>query len=274
MAPNPSPNPASTTVLVTGGTGFVGAHLILKLLAVGYMVRTTVRNVSRAQEVRKWLTDAGAKSTDRLSFHAADLGKDDGWKEAVSGCSFVHHVASPFPAELPKDENEIIKPAREGTLRVLRAARDARVQRVVITSSFAAIGYGYPQRRKEPFSEKDWSILDGKVPVTSYMKSKALAEKDAWEFAKTEGKDLELTVINPTAIFGPALSADYSSSLEIVKKLMDGSMPGCPQLAFGVVDVRDLVDLHMRAMTDPAAKGERFLAVNDHAHTQSLTSPK
>lgn len=252
----------STTVLVTGGSGFMGAHLILQLLAAGYIVRTTIRNLSRENEIRKWLLDAGAAGTDRLSFFAADLTKDDGWPRAIRGCTFVHHVASPFPSGTPKDENELILPAREGTLRVLSAAQKEGVKRVILTSSFAAIGYGHHSRsKKEPFTEKDWSNLDDSV--AAYHKSKTIAEKAAWQFIKDQGAGLELTVINPVGIFGPILSSDYSSSIDIVKRLMDGSIPGCPQLYFGTVDVRDLADLHIRAMTDPAANGQRFIAVND-----------
>ena len=254
--------PSSTSILVTGGSGFVASHIIMQLLAAGYTVRTTVRSLSREAELRKSLEDAGAKGCDRLSFFAADLMKDEGWAEAVKGCTYVQHVASPFPPEMPKHEDELIVPARAGTLRVLRAARDAGVRRVVLTSSYAAIGYGQAARA-EPFTEKDWSVLDGKIPVPAYQKSKVIAEKAAWDFIDKEGGNLELTVVNPVGVFGPVLSQDFSSSIQVVKKLMDGSVPGCPQVYFGAVDVRDTADLHVRAMTNPAAKGQRFLAVND-----------
>ncbi|RFU34035.1 hypothetical protein B7463_g2284, partial [Scytalidium lignicola] len=259
----------STTVLVTGGSGFVGGHRILQLLAAGYMVRTTVRNLSREEEVRKRLIDSGAKNVNRLSFYAAVLEKNAGWAGAIKGCTYVQHVASPLPLELPSDENELIVPAREGTLRVLRASRDAGVKRVVLTSSFAAIGYGHPQR-KEPFTEKDWSIIDGTVTMTAYQKSKTIAETAAWDFMNTEGGSLELTVVNPVGILGPILSTNLAASIEMVKKVMDGSMPGCPQVYFGMVDVRDLSGLYIRAMTNPAAKNERFLAVNDRGPVSML----
>jgi nucleoside-diphosphate-sugar epimerase len=232
----------------------------LQLLAAGYSVRTTVRNLSREGEVRAMLKAGGADAGDRLSFFAADLEKDEGWAEAVAGCEFVLHVASPFPLKVPKDENELIVPAREGALRVLRAARDLRVKRVVLTSSFAAIGYGHPEQTAA-FDETTWSNLNGKITVAPYAKSKTLAERAAWDFIAREGGGLELSVVNPVAVFGPVLARDYATSIVIVQKLMDGSVPGCPRLSFGVVDVRDVVDLHLRAMTDPAAKGERFLAV-------------
>jgi nucleoside-diphosphate-sugar epimerase len=247
-----------STVLVTGGSGFIGSYCILQLLAAGYQVRTTVRNLKREADVRTMLKVAGAEPGDRLSFVAADLEKDVGWAEAVAGCEYVLHVASPLPPSLPKHEDELIVPAREGTLRVLRAARDARVKRVVLTSSFAAIGYGHKQQ-ETPFNETDWSHLNG--DVTPYMKSKTLAERAAWDFLAKEGGSLELSVINPVGVFGPVLGPDYSASILLVQRLMDGAVPGCPRLYVGVVDVRDVADIHLRAMTHPAAKGERFLAV-------------
>ena len=249
-----------STVLVTGGSGFIGAHCILQLLAAGHQVRTTVRSLKRESDVRAMLKQGGAEPGERLSFFAADLESDAGWGPAVSGCEFVLHVASPFPSGVPKDENELIVPAGEGALRVLRAARDAGVKRVVLTSSFAAIGYGQPPRTT-PFDETNWTNVDG-GDVRAYPKSKTLAERAAWDFIANEGGALELSVVNPVAVFGPALGADYSTSILLVQRLMDGAVPGCPRISFGVVDVRDVADLHLRAMSDPAAKGERFLAVS------------
>jgi nucleoside-diphosphate-sugar epimerase len=193
-----------------------------------------------------------------VSLVEADLERDAGWREAVAGCDYVLHVASPLPAGVPKHEDELIVPAREGALRVLRASRDAGVKRVVLTSSFAAIGYGR-KPQKEPFNETYWTDLSS--PVSTYVKSKTLAERAAWDFVAAEGGALELAVVNPVGVFGPVLGPDYSTSILIVKRLMDRSVPGCPQLYFGVVDVRDVADLHIRAMTHPAARGERFLAV-------------
>jgi nucleoside-diphosphate-sugar epimerase len=247
-----------STVLVTGGSGFVGCHCILQLLAAGYEVRTTVRNLNREPEVRAMLKVGGAEPGDRLLFIAADLEKDDGWPEAVAGCEYVLHVASPLPASLPKHVDELIVPAREGALRVLRAARDAGVKRVVLTSSFAAIGYGH-EVQKTPFNETNWTNLNG--DVIAYAKSKTLAERAAWDFMAKEGGNLELSAINPVAVFGPVLGPDYSASILLVQRLMDRAMPGCPRLCFGLVDVRDVADLHLLAMTNPAAKGERFLAL-------------
>lgn len=247
------------TVLVTGGSGFIGAHCILQLLAAGYRVRTTVRNLKREADVRTMLKEGGAEPGDLLSFFAADLEKDAGWASAVAGCDYVLHVASPLPPSTPKHEDELIVPAREGTLRVLRAARDAGVKRVVVTSSFAAIGYGHKDQTT-PFTEKDWTDPNGD-DVTPYVKSKTLAERAAWDFVAKEGGDLELSVVNPVGVFGPVLGPDYASSILIVQRMMDGAMPGAPKLYFGVVDVRDVADLHLRAITHPAAKGERFLAM-------------
>jgi nucleoside-diphosphate-sugar epimerase len=245
-------------VLVTGGSGFVGAHCILQLLEAGHQVRTTVRNMNRESMVRAMLQAGGAEPGDRLSFFVADLESDSGWVEAVTGCDYVLHVASPIPPTAPKHEDELIVPAREGTLRVLRASRDANVRRVVLTSSCAAVYYGYPPRTT-PFDETSWTILNN--DLTAYVKSKAIAERAAWDFVAAEGAGLELSVVNPSGIFGPILGPDYAPSIELIKRLMDG-MPGAPRLYFGVVDVRDVADLHIRAMTHPSAKGERFIAVS------------
>jgi nucleoside-diphosphate-sugar epimerase len=247
-----------STVLVTGGSGFIGSHSILQLLAGGHQVRTTVRNLSREGDVRAMLRQGGAEPGDRLSFIAADLEADDGWSEAVAGCQYVLHVASPMPPRAPKHEDELIVPARDGALRVLRASRDAGVTRVVLTSTFGAIAYGH-EPQTAPFNESSWTNVDGDVPA--YQKSKTLAERAAWDFIANEGGTLELSVVNPVGVFGPVLGPDYSPSIQLVQRLMDG-MPGCPKLNFGFVDVRDVVDLHLRAMTDRAANGERFIAVS------------
>jgi nucleoside-diphosphate-sugar epimerase len=247
-------------VLVTGGSGFIGSHCILQLLAAGDQVRTTIRSPRREADVRAMLAVGGASDPGpRLSFAIADLARDEGWGEAVAGCDHVLHVASPFPANVPRDENDLIVPAREGALRVLRAARDAEVRRVVLTSSFAAIGYG-AEGRTAPFTEADWTDANA-ADVQPYVKSKTLAERAAWDFVEREGRGLELVVVNPVGVFGPVLGPDYSTSIIMIQRLMDGDMPGCPRLWFGVVDVRDVADLHIRAMSDPAAKGERFVAV-------------
>jgi dihydroflavonol-4-reductase len=244
-------------VLVTGGSGFIAVHCILQLLNAGYKVRTTVRSLDRETEVRDMLRTGGVEAGKQLTFFAANLASDDNWKEAVAGCIYVIHVASPTPLKNYKHENEMIIPAREGVLRVLRAARDAGVKRVVLTSAFGAIGFGH-QQQTAPFRETDWTELNDKTPA--YQKSKTLAERAAWDFIAREGKGLELAAINPVAVLGPVLGPDYSHSIHIIKRLMQEKAPGSPKINTSIVDVRDVADLHLRAMTDPAAKGERFLA--------------
>lgn len=259
-----------TTVLVTGGSGFIGSYVILALLSAGYTVRSTIRSLSRESSARDALKNGGASDTDlsRLSFVAATLDDDAGWTQALQGCKYVHHIASPFPLELPKHEDDLIIPAREGTLRVLRAAAAAGVERVILTSSGAAVEYGHSPSRKTPLTEEDWTTLDnkyGKVPP--YMKSKTIAERAAWEFIKSdESAKMELTVIIPVMVSGPVLGKDISTSVEVIKKLMDGSMPGCPNLYFIFIDVRDIALLHLAAMTKPEAAGQRFIGTgNDPA---------
>jgi len=249
---------ASRSVLVTGGSGFVGSHVILQLLNAGWVVRATIRSRQREPSVRTMLKDAGADPGDRLSFFAADLERDDGWPEAVNGCDYVIHVASPMPAAAPRSEDDLIRPARDGVLRVLAAARDARVKRVIMTSSCGAVYYGHPPQAAA-FDETSWTNVDGQM--SAYVRSKAIAERAAWDFMASEGGSLELSTVNPAGIFGPILGADFSSSIELVTRLLRG-MPGCPRLYFGIVDVRDVADLHIRAMTHPAAKGERFIAAS------------
>lgn len=245
-------------VLVTGGTGFIAQHCILALLNAGYRVRTTVRSLSREAEVRAYLKVGGAEPGDRLSFVAADLTADEGWAKAVSGCTYVLHGASPTPSGDQVHEEDWIRPAVEGNLRVLRVARDAGVKRVVLTSAFGAICAGHKSMAR-PFNETDWSDLTGNV--WPYQKSKTLSERAAWDFIAREGHGLELSAVNPTAVLGPVLGADYSHSIRLIKNLMDGQ-PGCPKINSGFVDVRDVADLHLRAMIHPAAKGERFLAIS------------
>jgi dihydroflavonol-4-reductase len=247
-------------VLVTGGSGWLAAYCIAQLLDRGYQVRTTVRGAARHASVADSVQAAGAQRTEGLTVAVADLTRNEGWTEAMAGCDYVLHVASPFPARRPKDESEVIDPARDGTLRVLRAAAGTGVQRVVLTSSFGAIGYGHPATGRA-FAEEDWSRLSG-PGVTPYVKSKTLAERAAWDFAGQQAADagLELAVVNPVGIFGPALSSHLSASLQLIHAMMDGTLPGIPDVSTAVVDVRDVADLHVRAMTAPEAAGRRFIA--------------
>jgi dihydroflavonol-4-reductase len=246
-------------VLVTGGSGFIATRCIVQLLEAGYRVRTTVRTPAREVDVLAQLKVAGCEPGDGLEFFAADLTADVGWPEAVSGVDYVLHVASPFPTGLPKHEDELIIPARDGALRVLRAARQAGVRRVVLTSSFAAIGYG-PAPKGKVFTEEDWTDphYEG---ISAYVKSKTLAERAAWDYVADVGAGIELAVVNPVGVLGPVLGPDFSTSIQLVSRLLDGSVPGAPKLTFNIVDVRDVADLHLRAMTSPHAAGERFLAV-------------
>jgi dihydroflavonol-4-reductase len=247
------------TVLVTGGTGFLGGWCVASLLERGYDVRTTVRDLKRDRDVREAVVTSGIETDAQLTVVAADLTSDDGWKEAVDGARYVLHVASPFPPVQPKDPDELIVPARDGALRVLRAALDAGVERVVMTSSIAAIRSNRESSETAPYTEDDWT--DGNDTArTPYVRSKTLAEQAAWELVRSANAEQRLAVVNPGAIIGPALSNDHSYSLQAVQRLVEGDMPAVPRLGFTFVDVRDVADLHIRAMTQQQAGGERFIA--------------
>lgn len=246
----------SQTVLVTGGSGFLGGWCLTELLRSGYRVRTTVRDPSREPEIRAMLAPEGDVA-DRLSVRVADLSGDAGWDEAVDGCEYVLHVASPFPPEQPKDPDELIVPAREGTLRVLRAALKAGAKRIVVTSSTAAVANS-GETSETPLTEEDWT--DPANPdLTPYARSKTIAEQAAWDLVRERGDSHRLTVVNPSAILGPVFYDDSSYSLQVIERMLKG-MPGLPKLGFSFVDVRDVADLQVRAMTAPEAAGERFLA--------------
>ena len=258
------------TVLVTGGSGFLGGWCVTELLRRGYSVRTTVRDPSREPEVRARArnlssepqegasVDSPPEADDRLSVLVADLRSDTGWEEAVAGCDHVLHVASPFPLVQPKDPDELIVPAREGTLRVLRAALAAAVPRIVVTSSVAAVG-GSAKASTRRLDEAEWTDLDDST-LTPYARSKTIAERAAWDLVEEMGETKRLAVVNPGAILGPVLSSERSPSLEVVQRLLSG-MPGAPRIGFNLVDVRDVADLQIRAMSDPDAGGKRLIAV-------------
>lgn len=248
---------ARKLIAVTGIGGFLGRHVAAQLLQAGYEVRGTLRSLKNAKSIEAAIRSAEGVSGGKLSFAVADLLSDEGWHAAFSGVTDVIHTASPFPARVPKDENDLILPAREGTLRVLRAAKDAGVRRVVLTSSIAAISYG-PGRA--PFTETDWTDVKGAL-ATPYYKSKTLAERAAWTFA-AENR-LELSVINPGMILGPILGTETGTSVGLVQSLMKGRYPAMPDFSVPVADVRDVAEAHVLAMTIPQAAGERFIIAGE-----------
>ncbi|MDT7672392.1 MAG: hypothetical protein QOD82_294, partial [Pseudonocardiales bacterium] len=252
----PSPDAAGDTVLVTGGSGYVGSWVIIELLRRGYRVRTTVRKLSRETAVRAAIAAHEAAGTERLSFHEADLLTDTGWTAAADGADYVLHVASPMPIGEYRGQ-DVITPAREGTRRVLEAAHAGGARRVVVTSSSAA---AIPQDRDSVADENVWSDLPDQARH-NYSRSKTLAEQDAWRFADTTG--IELSTVLPGSIQGPVLGGDYSASVDIIALMLRGKMPAVPRFGFNIVDIRDLVELHILAMTHPKAAGERFLAAGE-----------
>lgn len=245
-------------VLVTGATGFIAGHVIHQLLEAGHEVTGTARSADRAGPLNAVLSAYAGKPVN-ITIRAADLTSDAGWAQAAEGMDYVHHVASPIPANVPKDPDELITPARDGALRVLKAAKAAGVKRVVMTSSMAACAYGWGDNRPNPITEEHWSQDNGAPDMTPYIRSKLIAERAAWDYVNGEGKGLELTTINPALVLGPVMSGDFSASVEILTQLMSGKLPGTPRTGFVIVDVRDVAAAHVLAMTNPAAAGERFL---------------
>ena len=245
-------------VLVTGATGFIAGHVILQLLEAGHEVRGTARSASSAARLNETFSKYAGRPI-AIDLVAANLERDDGWAEAVAGMDFVQHVASPFPSGVPKDPNELIRPATDGALRVLKASRAAGVKRVVMTSSMAAIAYGWGENRPAVLTEEHWSNPDNLKDNTAYTRSKTIAERAAWDYVNGEGKGLELAVINPAAVLGPVMSGDLSASLELLTMPLSGKIPAVPRVGFGIVDVRDVAAAQVAAMTVPGAAGERFL---------------
>jgi dihydroflavonol-4-reductase len=243
-------------ILVTGGSGYIAGVLIRQLLAAGWQVNTTVRDLAREPALRQLL---GVKpGDDQLRCFAANLLHDAGWAEAAAGCSHMAHLASPLPAGVPRDASELIVPARDGALRALKAARDAGVQRIVMTSSVAAVSYGHGPGEHR-FTEADWTRLE--TPgIPAYVQSKTIAERAARDWVAREGGGLEFCSVNPSVVLGPVASADYSASVVLVQSLLSGRMPALPRIGFGIVDVRDVAELHWRALTAPGMAGERFIA--------------
>lgn len=243
-------------VLLTGISGFLGGHVALELLKAGYIVRGSVRNLSKADKVRDTLGKAGADLS-RLEFVALDLTSDAGWDDAMAGVRYLQHTASPFVTREPKDRNELIRPAVEGTRRAIGAALRAKVERIVVTSSMAAIMYGHDKARSAPFTAADWTQLDGRQ-ISGYVESKTRAERAAWELVDAAGRHDDLATINPGAIFGPLLDEDPGTSVSLLKRMFDGSLPAAAKIAFIVVDVRDVAAAHLAAMTSDYARGRRF----------------
>lgn len=245
-------------VLLTGISGFLGGHVALALLRAGFTVRGSLRDPRRADRVRESLRRAGA-DVSRLEFVTLDLLRDEGWREAAQGCRYLQHVASPLTIRMPKDRDDLIRPAVEGTRRALRAALFTGVERIVVTSSTAAIMHGHPRGRTEPFTEADWSRAEGEG-VSAYTESKTRAELEAWSIMEAAGRRGDLAAINPSVILGPLLDDDFGTSAIMIKRLLDGSAPAAPRFAFGIVDVRDVAALHLNAMLTPRGGGQRFLA--------------
>ena len=236
------------TVMVSGGSGYIAGETIRQLLGKGWTVHTTVRSLSREAELRPQL----GGSPDTLKFFAADLMNDAGWADAMAGCSHVCHMASPFPANVPKDENELIVPAREGALRALRMAKAAGVTRFVMTSSSAAVAYGHPAGKTQ-YDENDWTNIAA-PGVQPYVKSKTIAERAARDWVAAEGGMLEYCAVCPVLVLGPVQGGDFAASVEPVLRLLDGSVPALPDVGFSIVDLRDIAALHVLALEAPADK--------------------
>ncbi len=246
----------SDRVLLTGISGFLGGHTALALLQSGYTVRGSLRNLARADSVRATLARAGA-DVSRLEFVALDLMSDQGWDEAMDDVRYLQHTASPFVLKMPEDRNELIGPAVSGTERALNAALRADVERIVLTSSMAAIAYGHDKVKDPVFSAKDWTNLNGRS-VNAYIESKTRAERRAWEIMDKAGRHNDLATINPGGIFGPLLDEDPGTSAILVKRLLDGSVPAAPRIPITAIDVRDVAAAHVAAMTAPDGGGQRF----------------
>jgi nucleoside-diphosphate-sugar epimerase len=253
----------SETVVVTGGSGYIGSWCIIDLLRRGYSVRATVRDLAKAGGARATIERLG-KAGDRLSFHEAELTADRGWNEAIAGADYVLHVASPLGVPPPKNANELIVPARDGAARVIGAAIRAGVKRVVMTSSVAAASPPFDTTGATLTDESTWSDR-GDTRISAYARSKTIAEREAWDLIASSGGATSLTTVNPSLVLGPVLSKDFSGSVQVVQRLLSGRIPGIPRLGFNIVDVRDVADLHIRCMSAPEAAGQRFIAAGEFA---------
>jgi dihydroflavonol-4-reductase len=248
-------------MLVTGASGFIAQQLILDLLEQGHEVRGTVRSASRGEALKAALA-AHTERAPEIELVEADLESDAGWADAVAGVDVIHHLASPFPMAVPRDPDELIRPARDGALRVLRAAKAAGVTRVVLTSSGAAIAYGRRGPLPERFTEADWTDPTCTADCRPYVASKAIAECAAWDYVAGAGKGLELTAINPVAVFGPIRSAQVKTSVDIIARMLDGRLPLLPNAGIQIVDVRDVSAAHIATMNDPASIGQRYIVAD------------
>jgi dihydroflavonol-4-reductase len=258
----------SQTILVTGASGFLASHILLQLLDTGYTVRGSVRNAAKGEHIRKVLEGHGADTT-HLEFVELDLMQDDGWDAAMQGIDYLLHTASPFVTSAPKDPDEIIKPAIDGTRRALNAALRSNVKRIVLTSSMVAACHGHPKGRTTPYGESDWTVTSG-ADVTPYIQSKTLAEQEAWKIMEAAGRRDDLTVINPGFILGPLLESDIGTSGAIIQRMMQGDFPGTPDIYFSIVDVRDAAELHILAMHDAAVFGHRVFSAGASISMQDM----
>lgn len=245
-------------VLVTGVSGVIGGHVALALLYAGYAVRGSVRDPARADEVRANLARAGADIS-RLEIVELDLLDDSGWMEAAAGCRYLQHIASPLSVRPPRHPDILVRPAVEGTRRAVSAALAAGVERIVVTSSVAAITAGHPAGRIEPFTGADWSLTEGEG-VYAYSEAKTRAELEAWTLVEEAGRRDVLATIHPTFVLGPLLGTDQGGSSLIISRLIDGSAPLAPHFKLDIVDARDVAALHLAAMEKPLAGGTRYLA--------------
>ena len=259
---------SSQTILVTGASGFLASHIVLQLLAEGYDVRGTVRSAAKGDHIRSVLESHGA-DTSKLDFVELDLMEDAGWNATMEGVDYLLHTASPFVTTSPKDPDEIVKPAIEGTRRALTAALRSNVKRIVLTSSMVAACHGHPKGRTTPYGEADWTQTDGK-DVTPYILSKTLAEQEAWQIMEAAGRRDDLTVVNPGFILGPLLETDIGTSGAIIQRMMKGDFPGTPDIYFSIIDVRDAAELHILAMHDEAVFGHRVFSAGPSISMQGV----
>jgi dihydroflavonol-4-reductase len=255
-----------TTVLLTGASGYIGKHIALHLLNQGYEVRASVRSLSKSDEVRRAVLPLLLDSSNLdspLTFVELDLEKDSGWDSALKGIDVLMHTASPFPLTSPKDENDLIRPAVEGTLRALRAAKNVGVNRVILTSSVAAIYGSELPSGALSYDETMWTDVEHPVGRVPYTKSKTLAEKAAWDFIKSDAPEIALTTINPVLVLGAPLDKNFGSSISLVERVLSGSDPMLPDLKFAIVDVRDVAKMHVDAIKNENTKGERIIASSE-----------